>query len=202
VKKAPTQTIEVENDETHLTNNPAYRGGGVNNTKHVNRTTPATPGLITNDTIDKIELIKAPRKPPTAGPCSSVTTNAKSPNSGRSSTKAKNKNCQEFEAVRPNSPQTPNAAQYNPKELQINSTKNTRKVTKPKNQDIEVENDETHRTHDPKVREGGVNDSTVPTNRAPFGVITHNFDKLGVRTVPSKAPAAKPAKRKVKKPRN
>lgn len=119
VKKTPTQTIEVENDETHLTNNPAYREGGVNNTTHVNRTTPATPGLVTNDTVDKIELIKEPRKPPTAGPCSSVTTNATSPNSGRSSTKVKNKNCQEFEAVRPNSPQTPNAAMYNPKELSV-----------------------------------------------------------------------------------
>lgn len=119
VKKPKNQDIEVENDETHLTNNPAYRGGGVNNTTHVNRTTPATPGLISNDTVDKIELIKAPRKTPIASPCPSVTTNAKSPNSGRSSTKAKNKNCQEFEAVRPNSPQTPNAAMYNPKELSV-----------------------------------------------------------------------------------
>lgn len=149
----------------------------------------------------------------------------KSPKSTKGSTQVKNKNCQEFEAVAPSNPRENTPAQYNPKEvgidkvvkekveksptssgdqpeLQINSTKNTRKVTKPKNQDIEVENDETHRTQDPKVREGGVNDSTVPTNRAPSGVLTHNFDKLDVRTVPSQTPAAKPAKRKVKKPRN
>ncbi len=94
-----------------------FREGGVNDTTNVNRTTPAAPGLVTNDTIDK--KIAAPSNTPTASPCSSVTTNSKSPKSGRSSTKAMNKNCQEFEAVRPNSPQTPNAPQYNPKELSI-----------------------------------------------------------------------------------
>lgn len=124
VKKPKNQDIEVENDETHVTQNPAYREGGVNDStvKRQNQRPPrqpATPSVLKIEGIDG--EVTAPSTTPKAAPspCPTNQSNVKLPKSNRSSKQAANKNCQEFEAVRPNSPQTPDAAQYNPKELSV-----------------------------------------------------------------------------------
>lgn len=67
VKTNKDQAIEVENDETHLTNDPANREGGANNSMQVNQTRPASQ-MVTNDTSDKVKTTAVPRKTTTTRP--------------------------------------------------------------------------------------------------------------------------------------
>ena len=62
----------------------------------------------------------------TPSPCRKLLAKGKLPNSNRPSKQVKNKNCQEFEAIRPRKSRKKSATQHNPKEIGID------KITKRK----------------------------------------------------------------------
>lgn len=68
VKNNKNQTVEVENDETHLTQNPAYREGGVNDSTVRNDRTPS--GYLKIEGIDGVSKVRTTttRKPAAAQP--------------------------------------------------------------------------------------------------------------------------------------